>query len=111
MTVKELSEKCSFRIFNMGDGEAEISGVYCCDLLSVVMGRAFSRCAWVTVMGNINSIAVASLTDMSCIVLSDTAVLDDAALEKAKLQKVTILKSELPIFETALAIHKAVGNA
>ncbi|MFA5658318.1 MAG: hypothetical protein WC900_03450 [Oscillospiraceae bacterium] len=111
MTVTELSEKCGFKILNMNEAGIDISGVYCCDLLSVVMGRAFSHCAWVTVMGNINSIAVATLADISCIVLSDTAALDESALAKARQQRVTVLKSQLPIFETALEIHKAVGNA
>jgi len=110
MTVKEMALKCGLEIINMGDESVEITGIYCCDLLSVVMGKAFDGCAWVTVMGNINSIAVATLADMSCIILSDTGVLDETALAKSKQQNVTVLKSNQPIFETALAIHKACGN-
>lgn len=107
MNVREMVAKCELGIVNMGDENAEIKGVYCCDLLSVVMGKAFTGCAWVTVMGNINSIAVATLADTSCIILSDTANLDEVALTKAKQQNVTVLKSQKPIFETALDIHNA----
>ena len=110
MTVKDIVEKCNLDVINMGDENAEITGVYCCDLLSVVMGKAFQGCAWITVMGNINSIAVATLADISCIVLADTSALDETAFAKAQQQGVTVLKSNKPIFETALSIHKACGN-
>lgn len=110
MTVNELISKCGLEVLNMGDENAEISGVYCCDLLSVVMGKAFKGCAWVTVMGNINSVAVATLADVSCIILSDTASIDEHTLHKANQQEVTVLKSSMPIFETALAVHEACKN-
>ena len=110
MFVKELVEKCCFDIVNITEENSEISGVYCCDLLSVVMGKAFSGCAWVTVMGNVNSIAVATLVEMACIILADGATLDDTAMMKAKQHNITILKSDKPVFETALAVHSALKN-
>ena len=40
MTVKELAAACGFDTA-CGEGDREITGgVYCCDLLSIVMGRA-----------------------------------------------------------------------
>ena len=39
---------------------------FCCDLLSVAMGKAPAGCAWVTVMGNMNTLAVATLADAAC---------------------------------------------
>ena len=63
MTVRELAAACGFEIL-CGGGEREVAGgVYCCDLLSIVMGRAPADCAWVTVMGNLNSIAVAVMAE------------------------------------------------
>ncbi len=111
MKVKEVLEKCDFEIINLGDESLEISGVFCCDLLSIVMGKAFRGCAWVTVMGNINSIAVATLAEISCIVLCEATSLDEKMLFKACQQNVTILKSKSPVFETALEIHKVCSNA
>ena len=40
MTVKELTEQSGFGILCPGDPEREISKVYCCDMLSIAMGRA-----------------------------------------------------------------------
>ena len=84
MTAEFLAKKCNLEILNLGNPNTEISGVYSCDLLSFVMGRAFSGSAWVTVMGNINSVAVASLTEIGVIILADGVTPDENALEKAK---------------------------
>ena len=103
MTVKELAECGKFRVINMGDNpEREITKPFCCDLLSIAMG------AWVTVMGNMNTLAVASLADVACVIMAEGAVLDEVAAGKAKQQEITVLATEEPIFEAALAIHEMI---
>ncbi len=106
MTLAELAQKCDFIIENEGEEEIAFTSVYCCDLLSLVMGRAPAGCAWVTVMGNVNSIAVAVLADVACIILAEGASLDKLALERAKEQGITVLRTTLPVFESALLIHE-----
>lgn len=107
MKVLDLAQKLGFQIANKGDGnDRDIDGVYCCDLLSIVMGRAKTNDAWITVMGNVNSIAVAVLSDVSCIILSEGMQLDQPALNKAIGQQICVLSSELPTFEIALKIAK-----
>ncbi len=84
MTVKEIAENLGFKLLAGEDGiENEVEGVYTCDLLSWVMGYAKEEHMWFTVMGNLNSIAVASLRDISAIVLTENASLDDNAKSKA----------------------------
>lgn len=107
MTVRELICEGGFRVISPGDREdRKVDTVFCCDLLSVAMGRAPSGCAWVTVMGNMNTLAVASLTDVACVILAEGAVLDEAAEKKAREQGIAVLATEEPIFETALDIYK-----
>ena len=108
MTVKELSARTGFRLLTAPEEDRAVTGVYCGDLLSFVMGRAPADCAWVTVMGNVNAIAVAVLADTACIVLSEGVEPDADALEKAAGQQVALLQSALPTFETALALHEAL---
>ena len=110
MTVEKIAKKCNLEILNLGDKDAKITGIYCCDLLSIVMGKAFEGCAWVTIMGNINSMAVATLAEMSCIVLAQNTVPDENALKKAVEKNITVLRSKEPIFETALFIHEALKD-
>ena len=105
-TILELPE-C--RTLVKGEPEREISKVFCCDLLSIAMSKAPSDSVWVTVMGNKNTLAVASLTDVACIVLAEGVSLDEGTLAKAEEEGIAILATELPVFDIALEIHEA-GN-
>lgn len=105
MNVLELAKKLDFRVVNEGDGASrEIGGVYCCDLLSVVMGRAKENDAWITVMGNMNSVAVAVLSDVACIIMSEDIPMDEQGQARAKEQNICVLASGLPTFEISQKI-------
>lgn len=107
MKIKDLVEAKIFTLLNQGeDLEQEITGPFCCDLLSICMSRMPKGAAWVTVMGNVNTLAVLSLTDAACIILAEDAVFDEPALEKTKSEGITVFRTELPVFEAALAVHK-----
>lgn len=106
MTLNDLLPKTDFEILNEGDFDVELTKPFTCDLLSVCMSKASAGCLWVTVMGNTNAVAVASLTDTACIILAEDSKLDEIALMNAKTKGVNILKSKLPIFETALKIYE-----
>lgn len=109
MTVNELAQTDTFNLLNMGDnGEQKISKPFCCDLLSICMSKTPENAAWVTVMGNINTLAVLSLTDAACIILAENAVFDEPALEKARQQGITVFRTELPVFEAALAVKELI---
>ena len=111
-TVDQLIHSGLFTLVNEGeDTQREITVPFCCDLLSMAMGKAPAGCAWVTVMGNMNTLAVASLTDAACVILAAGCSLDEAAQAKAKVQGITVLKTQLPIFAAALAIHQQLSEA
>ncbi len=104
MTVSELCEKCGFEAVVMPDADRDVSGGYIGDLLSWVMGRAKADNAWITIMSNINIVAVASLADVACIILAEGVTVDDNIKNTAEAKGVNILSSGLPAYETALAI-------
>jgi hypothetical protein len=106
MIVKEFCEKLNLKILVEGDMEREITGGYCGDLLSWVMGRAQSGDCWFTVMGNINAIAVSVLADCACIVLCENSTLDEDAKTRAEMQGVTIFSSE----ENSYALANKLGE-
>ena len=66
MKVKDLIAH-GFDALVVPDGDRDIDGVYIGDLLSWVMGRAQMDNAWITIMSNVNVIAVASLADGFCV--------------------------------------------
>lgn len=71
------------------------------DLLSVVMGKAEEDCVWVTVQSHINIIAVASLVDVSCIIVSEGFSIDEDAVKKAKEEDIILLSSKESNYEIA----------
>lgn len=108
MNVKEFVEKLNLKVLTEGDMEREIKDCYIGDLLSWVMGRAPEDSAWLTVMGNINSIAVATLADVSCIVLTENAPLDEDAKKKAEMHDVTILSTEDNGYKVAVKLSQLI---
>ena len=106
MTVKELSEKAGFNPICLPDPDREVTGGYCGDLLSWVMGRATSGQAWITIMSNINIAAVATLCDVAVIILSENVSLDDGVLDAADARGINVLSTSMPTFEAAALISK-----
>jgi len=101
VTVNQLASLNGISVIAMPDGEREIKGVYIGDLLSWVMGRAKADDAWITIMSNINIVAVASLADTACIILAEGVTLDAAVVETANAKGVNVLSAEMPAYETA----------
>ncbi|MBE6906991.1 MAG: hypothetical protein E7476_12045 [Ruminococcaceae bacterium] len=110
MTIEQMAKALGYEM--IGESSAfsrEIESVYCCDLLSFVMGRAPAGSAWVTVMGNVNAVAVARLADVACVVFAEGVRPDQDAIEKAGQNEVALLCSPAPVFDTARAIAEAAG--
>ncbi len=104
MTVLELAESGAFDPVTLPDPDRTITGVYIGDLLSWVMGRAHSGDVWITIMSNINIIAVASLADTACILLAEDVELSEDILNTAAAKDVNILRSKSGIYDTALTL-------
>lgn len=102
MNVNELPEKLPIAAVNQEE-DRPIKGVFCCDLLSVAMARAPEDAAWVTVIGNANAVAVATLAEVACIIIAEGYSFDEAAISAAA-GKIALLKSDRPVYETAVSI-------
>ncbi len=98
MTVKQMADALSLNIICVPDEEREVTGGYAGDLLSWVMGRASEGDAWITIMSNVNIVAVATLADPSCIILSEGVAPEDGVLDKALAVGVNILASKKDTF-------------
>lgn len=107
MKLKDILTLPECRVLAEGDPQRELSRVFCCDLLSIAMGKAPADGVWVTVMGNRNTLAVASLTDTACIVLAEGVPLDEGTLAKAEEEGIAVLSTDLPSFDIALEIYQA----
>ena len=108
MNVRELKDKAGLEVLTLPDGEKEVTGGYAGDLLSWVMGRADEGDAWVTIMSNINVVAVASLRDVACVILAENSDIDKETLEKAEAEGVNILRSEKSTFALCAEIASLI---
>ena len=108
MTVERFAETFGYEVLCMSEPDREISGGYSGDLLSWVMGRLSEGDAWVTIMSNVNIVAVATLADPSCIILSEGVIPEDGVVDRAKSQGVNMLRSFKPSFEVCADINAAL---
>ena len=108
MTVSELSKHNFLTALCMPDGDRVVRGGYIGDLLSWVMGRANADDAWITIMSNSNTVAVASLSDVSCVILAESVTLNDADLITAQKNGINIFSTPLTSFEAAAKIKELI---
>ncbi len=104
MTVLGLKEALNLTVFALPQGEKQVRGGYAGDLLSWVMGRAEAESAWLTIMSNPNIIAVATLTDVSCVILCEGVVPDAGVAALATEKEINLLGSESSAFALAAEI-------
>ena len=109
MKVSELKEKLNLDLLTESDFEdRDVTGCYIGDLLSHVMGRATEGDAWITIMNNINIVAVASLTEAACIIIAEGISADENIIQKADGEGIIILKSDLTAYELAVKISELI---
>ena len=101
MTVSKLAELASLSPVTVTDPDREVMGAYVGDLLSWVMGRAQEGNAWITIMSNVNVIAVASLADVSCVILAEGVKLDEGVEKTAEAKGISILSTDKSAYEVA----------
>ena len=101
MTVNKLIEAANLSPITLPDPEREVKGAYIGDLLSWVMGRAQADNAWITIMSNLNVVAVATLADVSCIILAEGVNPDSGVAETAKANGINLLSSDESAYEIA----------
>lgn len=107
MNVKELADVLSLKVVSGENAlENEIKTGFVGDLLSVVMGKAKEGCAWMTIQGHFNIVAVATLVDVACIIVTEGFEVEQGTIEKANEENIPILTTPLASYEMA----KKLGN-
>lgn len=79
---------------------------YVSDLLSDVMGKAQAGMIWITSQVHKNIVAVASLKELSAIVIVNERPVEKELLQQADEEDVVVLASRMSAFETAGKLYK-----
>ena len=109
MTVEQLIRDANLKPIALPSKDREVHGAYVGDLLSWVMGNANQGNVWITIMSNINTVAVATLVDVSCILLAEDVTPDDELIQTAIAKGVNILSTPLSAFEAAKKISTVIN--
>ena len=104
--VGDLLKNKNFRLVTKnGDLNRNITDIYTSDLLSWVMGHIHEDgVALLTVLNTVNLIAVATLLDLSVIVLCEGVEPNADVIRKAEEEEITLMVSKETTFHTAQMI-------
>ena len=100
MKLQEIIDSLSLKVETpSADLNREVSGAYVSDMMSDVMGNAKDGFLWITVQVHLNIIAVASLKNLSGIILVNSRVPAEDTLKKAIDEKIPIMTTPLSAFD------------
>ena len=105
MKLSELIPLIDATVLADSGEDKEIECGYTCDLLSWVMAHGAPGMAWVTVQTHLNVIAVAVLSEMTCVILPENIEMEEESLNKARSEGMTVLKSPLTAYEICGRIY------
>ncbi len=106
MTVSALISALNMEGVAVPEPEREIVGAYAGDLLSWVMGRAGADSVWATIMNNVNVLAVATLADVSAVVICEGCEVSEELAAMAMEKGVNLLRTTMPIYELCVAVSE-----
>ncbi len=106
MIVREVAEKLKLKLFTGEAGlENNVKGGYTSDLLSDVMGHSKEGQLWITLQTHKNIIGVASLRDLSGIILVKGFEPDEDTVKLAQVENIPILGTECQAFELSAMLY------
>jgi len=105
--VREIVANLNLEIINEGEHlDDSVEGGYVGDLLSDVIASAREKFVWVTIQVHENIIAVATLKDLSAIILAKNSTPLDETLKNAREEGVTLLRSSMDSFRIVAALSE-----
>ena len=91
MTIREASSILGGEILHDEFEDSELSGAYTSDLLSDVMAYAKDGGALITIQAHKNTVAVATLVNISVIIICNNRPIPDDMLAAAKEEGIAVL--------------------
>lgn len=107
MKIAELIEKFNLKVLNeVFEPQRDVSGGYTGDLLSDVIANSKRDNLWITMQTHINIIAVASLKELSAILIVMGREPDKDALAKANEEKIIVLGTDLTAYQISGKLYE-----
>lgn len=102
MNLRQIIDQLNLTVLTEPRDFASIPtvGGYSSDLLSCVMAGAKKGFIWTTLQAHLNIVAVAALTEVAAVIITENAQPDAASISKANQQGVVLLSTPRPTYET-----------
>lgn len=104
ISLPEFLEMFPCRLLAGDPAGRTVSGGYSCDLLSWVISRVKTGDIWFTILNSVNVIAVATLSDCACVMLTEGVGMDPQLIERANDKEVVVLATDLPTWEASVLL-------
>lgn len=109
MIIEDIVKELNLKIIAGKEGlKKEITGVYIGDLLSFVMSHAKKGNAWITIQTHVNVIAVATLLELSCIIVPEDTEIDEDTIKHANDECIPVLLSSKSAYEISIIISDII---
>lgn len=109
MKLKDIIDKLNLKLICGEDQlDNDITGGYCSDLLSDVMGNAQEGNVWITIQVHKNIIAVASLKELSAIMLVKGLMPTEETIATAREQGIPIVQTSDTAFNVAGKLYNLI---
>ena len=106
MKISEIVEKTGLQVFCGEEAlDREVSGGYTSDLLSDVMGHAGAGKIWITLQTHKNVMAIASLKELSAVILVKGFEPEADMLEQGIIEGIPVLGTNDEAFEISGKIY------
>jgi serine kinase of HPr protein (carbohydrate metabolism regulator) len=108
MTIREAAAMLGAEMLQDEFEDSELTGAYTSDLLSDVMANAKDGGALVTIQAHKNTVAVATLVNISLIVLCNNRPIQDDMLEAAKDEGIAVIRTKENQFTVSGKLYAAL---
>lgn len=101
MTLEDIIKNLNLTVLagNKEFSEIQVYGGYASDLLSCVLAGERRQGVWITLQAHMNVVAVASMVDLSAVIITEGAQPDDLTINRANEQDITLLSTPLTTYE------------
>ena len=111
MKIRELAERLNLELISGAQGiNREVTGAYVSDLLSDVMGHAGEGEVWITLQTHRNVIAIASLKDLSGVILVRNNIPDADSIEASDKENIPVFSTHYCTFELSGLVYNLLSD-
>jgi len=112
ITLKEYLDTIGAEVLTPDIDTASVSVVngYVSDMLSDVMGTAKEGQVWITIMRHMNTVAVASMTNISCVLFAKGLKPDASVISRAIQEEVCLAVSDKQVFDLSGILYQMLGK-